>query len=1193
MARPPKEDQQHVPGPVSSQLNHHQQQSNHSLSVPPPSVGRILPHPAEDLSADDDLLSWILVDQLGSMPNTKLGVHPQQVKFVGPTFKTDEVLTIIKETVTKGNVQAAMQRLQEFNLVKSHLDSKMTDTQRDRFIQHLRRYLLPLMPNSRLEIHLTDRYSAVTGHTELAVFATRPLPTGVVMQELQGSVVPLPDQWREEMEIGDDFAVEAAGEETDSESEAEEEDSVSMTSSAVRRDKGKGKEAEARRQGQRRSDRTKRRDFSIVWSGLKRCYQLFLGPARFLNHDCNPNVELLRQGKYVTFRVLRPIKVGEELTTFYGENYFGRANIECLCLTCELNAQGGFTPKSTSESRGISRSNSRDSSAGPSRRDSSPNVRESVARESKSVGLSSLRFVVNDVDDIDLDDWTLSVPSWPSSPPHLSIDRTACAVNGKAESAEPEAGINNSSQIESPQRKRRGRPRKLILPASPTTESVASEFESPVEPRPKRERVVRKVVQNMKPWSFLQRPKKIAKKTETEADDEQTVATDDFPNDFPRCTTCAKPLTEQIWFNGRYFDYCQRPQDVQEYPPAHLIPSGYIPRKISTIPLPTLSKVPKSKPVETPLSPATETRHEARARNFRAQIEAETFFVESLRESAWAAQEAKEAAAKAAEEAKEEAKRQRLEAKRLRDEGKLKGSGVWSRYEYITEEELKRRQEEQNKVLSGTRRGGKFRDRRDDEEMKRLAEASLGVARTVPQEAAVPQQEGEEEVDGADIGDAEIESEPSDVILVGVEHVGGRGGVGVDEDEDEDEIKVAAASELLPVRSSKLVTVPSNTRPPRPPAGKQSDTRTTTPKGDMASKSNTIANLIGHRSSPSATVPGPSKRNSIKLSGASVIDLTSDAESSDISLRKRRGRPPGSGKRQKAAALKLAKDQAKKHGQADGSESSSPDVQFISRSIGVTVVQKKEASNEKEKYHYTNGNGSPLPVSSARTSMDSSRPHNWPSESSHSQFIEFSKKLDSAVATNRTAAASIRPDIPFLLSSRPDGMALGRPEFAIPPFKPRTSDDSAISSVEATDASLDFVGGAGFSSRSYSASAFMRGEDKGKEVTGRSTDGTRLILNVRNGQNAGSVVASGERSEKGKERQYVVDHRRVDLDQMGPEVQGMKRKRISDAASDTSSSPSNQHADKKKRTFFPSVISVVNLNKNPPIPSPKYSMSKS
>lgn len=45
----------------------------------------------------------------------------------------------------------------------------------------------------------------------------------------------------------------------------------------------KGKETELRKMVHRRSARVKRRDFSIVWSGLKRCFQLFLGPARFLN----------------------------------------------------------------------------------------------------------------------------------------------------------------------------------------------------------------------------------------------------------------------------------------------------------------------------------------------------------------------------------------------------------------------------------------------------------------------------------------------------------------------------------------------------------------------------------------------------------------------------------------------------------------------------------------------------------------------------------------------------------------------------------------------------------------------------------------------------------------------------------------------------------------------------------------------
>lgn len=131
------------------------------------------------------------------------------------------------------------------------------------------------MPTSRVDIHSTDRYTHVTKHPELAVFATRPLNVGVVLSELQGSVVPLPEEWRAEMDLGDEFAREAAGQESE-ESDAESDHEL-VDEQVVRR---KGKEVE---RGQRRSDRTRRRDFSIVWSGLKRCYQLFLGPARFLN----------------------------------------------------------------------------------------------------------------------------------------------------------------------------------------------------------------------------------------------------------------------------------------------------------------------------------------------------------------------------------------------------------------------------------------------------------------------------------------------------------------------------------------------------------------------------------------------------------------------------------------------------------------------------------------------------------------------------------------------------------------------------------------------------------------------------------------------------------------------------------------------------------------------------------------------
>lgn len=73
--------------------------------------------------------------------------------------------------------------------------------------------------------------------------------------------------------------------------------------------------------------------FSVLWNPNKRCSQLLMGPSRFINvgnlstrvstreeydtyhviaqHDCNNNVELMRNGKHLAFKVIRPIKKGQ------------------------------------------------------------------------------------------------------------------------------------------------------------------------------------------------------------------------------------------------------------------------------------------------------------------------------------------------------------------------------------------------------------------------------------------------------------------------------------------------------------------------------------------------------------------------------------------------------------------------------------------------------------------------------------------------------------------------------------------------------------------------------------------------------------------------------------------------------------------------------------------------------------------
>ncbi|TGZ77898.1 hypothetical protein EX30DRAFT_172636 [Ascodesmis nigricans] len=239
------------------------------------------------LAEFDDLLSDTLIDRINheskfSIRKMKPLYHPNR------TIKREEVEHIvIEEVVRNRSVGAAMTQYLQLNGIKNYMARLPKEEQvRADFVKHARRYLAIYLPETPYEVHFTRRYTLTM--YEANVLARKALKRGDTIKNLTGAMVKMTP----------------ADEEAFTEGKA---------------------------------------DFSIIYSSRVGGMSLLLGPARFVNHDCNPNSRFITTNKdNIQVCTTRDIAVGEEITVKYAEDYFGANNCECLCKTCEDQRHNGW-----------------------------------------------------------------------------------------------------------------------------------------------------------------------------------------------------------------------------------------------------------------------------------------------------------------------------------------------------------------------------------------------------------------------------------------------------------------------------------------------------------------------------------------------------------------------------------------------------------------------------------------------------------------------------------------------------------------------------------------------------------------------------------------------------------------------------------------------------------------------------------
>ena len=222
----------------------------------------------------------------------KSRIRKNRTKYIAARgVKEDDIPQILLHQLLEARDETATEKsIKKLPGVLRYWKNLRSTIKRDRFEKHLRRYIHMYRTDCTWEVSTTNRYTITT--YEAAVTARQRIKQGEVIKYLSGTLVPLT---------------------------AEEMANLDLT----------------------------QRNFSIVSSSRKKGDSIFLGPARFANHDCEANARLLTKGgESMEVVAMRNIDIGDEITVSYGNDYFGPTNMDCLCHTCERKARNGWTPRS-------------------------------------------------------------------------------------------------------------------------------------------------------------------------------------------------------------------------------------------------------------------------------------------------------------------------------------------------------------------------------------------------------------------------------------------------------------------------------------------------------------------------------------------------------------------------------------------------------------------------------------------------------------------------------------------------------------------------------------------------------------------------------------------------------------------------------------------------------------------------------